>query len=63
MTRDEAIRSTIARGAAAVADVKLRYPGALGDLMAVSVRAQTQAHIDSLRACTYERPREEEVTP
>lgn len=62
MTRDEAIRASIARGASAVADAKLRYPGALGDLMAVSIRAQTHAHIESLRAYTYERPREEEVT-
>lgn len=59
MTRDEAIRAAIVRGASAVADAKIRYPGALGELMAVSIRAQTQAYIDALRAYTYEAPREE----
>ena len=50
MTREEAILEAIARGASAVADAKLRYPGALGDVLATSIRAQTQATVRELMA-------------
>lgn len=50
MTREEAIRDAIVRGAAAAAEAKLRYPGALGEVMAVSIRAQTHAIVSELQA-------------